>query len=598
MKGKDWGIIIVSAIILANTLIYSLLDLLRYQSYNAGVYDLGVASQILYGVTHGQLNFKDVVANKLIYIPMGFLYSIDPNPVFLQYFQAFFLSLGALPVYLISGEKLKGKGIPVCFALLWVLYFPLSGSYWFDFHFMTMFPTLFLFGIYFHMRQNTKLALLFLFLASVTDFLAPIILAFFAVYAAYSDARFRGIDPYRNRVAIPLLLFVSIIFIFVISYYGISYFSQYVDQQILTYNPVGNAVPVSYAYKLGYFIYLMLPLLFLSIFGFEFLITLVPYASLAILNNYYPYVNTLLYQYPSLTAATLFVAAILGVSRIINGKRIHISRKKVRNIVVGAVVFNIFLAAFLTPVGNLYTQSDVGAQVTHYLAGMSRNYNTSSSIETNGNVSAMNSIAGYIPKGSSVLIQDNMAQFVDNYNWTLPYTYVFSRPVQYVIVDTYSPDFEHFFLGNNSSRNMMSLVNSFIANGSYYPVYQNGGIMLLSLSQKGEIYYHGLSMQLREKSIQELNSTLHSMILTPGNFTFSLSGDPGIAQDLNLTLFYRTNPYGKTEQRDITLINVNGTLTGFLNNSVFSEIYGVQINYNHSSQVLFNLSMDEAEPLW
>lgn len=594
LKQRDWVLALVMVIISVNAIVYSLVDFLRYQSYNASVYDLGLASQALYGVTHGQLNLKDLIANKLIYIPMGLAYYLSPNPVNLQYFQAFFISLGALPIYLISREKIQGKMIPLSFALLWILYYPMGGVYWFDFHFMSLFPTLFLFGIYFSMKHNTKAALSFLFLASITDFLAPIILAFFAVYVAYSDMKYHNIDPYRNRIAIPLLAFVLAIFVFVIYYYGFSYFSQYISQEILTYNPGGVAIPVTYAYKAGYFLYLMVPLLFLSLFGFEFLITLIPYAALAVVNNYYPYVNTILYQYPALTAATLFVAAILGVSRLANGKKITLRRATIRNVLLGAVILNVFLAAFLTPVGNIYTQGELSTQVTHYFAGMSGNYNASSNIAPYGNVTPLNSVGKYIPIGSSVLIQNNMPQFTDDYNWSLPFNYNFSLPDHFAILDTYSPYFDHFYLGNNSSRNMMHLANGFLRNDTYHVLYQNGGIILLSMSHTSPVFYKGLDLKWNQIPYDEINRSVYSTVLTPGNFSFSLSG-PSLTLNgtTNATLIYRTDPYGRDLSMNLHLRNMNGTLTGYLNCSMFFEIYGIHMNYIQTPVSTINLRINE-----
>ena len=598
LKQRDWVIVLILAIIAVNTIVYSLVDFLRYQSYNASVFDLGLASQALYGVTHGQLNLKDIIANKLIYIPMGLAYYLSPNPVNLQYFQAFFLSLGALPIYLISREKIQGKLIPVCFALMWILYFPLGGVYWFDFHFMSLFPTFFLFGIYFSMKHNTRAALLFLFLASITDFLAPIILAFFAVYVAYTDMKYHNIDPYRNRIAIPLLVFVLVIFIFVIYYYGLSYFSQYISKEILTYNPGGVAIPVTYAYKAGYFLYLMLPLLFLSLFGFEFLITLIPYAALAVVNSYYPYVNTILYQYPALTAATIFVAAILGVSRLANGKKFTLKKATLRNLITGAVILNIFLAAFLTPVGNIYTQGELSTQVTHYVAGMSRNYNASSSIAPYGNVTPLNSVGKYIPYGSSVLIQNNMPQFTNDYNWSLPFIYNFQLPDHYAILDTYSPYFDHFYLGNNSSRNMMYLTNGFLRNDTYHLLYQNGGIILLTTNDTPPVFYRGLDFKWDQILYNEMNNSVHSTVLTPGNFSISVRVS-NLTQDrtTNMTLIYRTDPYGSNLSMNIPMTYLNGTFTGHLICPMFFEIYGMHMDYIQNPESTINLSISETNEI-
>lgn len=593
-RKSDNYLIFVIIIIIANTLIYSTIDFLKYSSYGASVFDLGLSAQTLYNVTHVGVNATNLVINKLIYIPLGILYSIYPVPVVLQYIQAFILSLGALPIYLISRELTGKKGLSLAFSILWILYYPLGGVYWFDFHFMSLFPTLFLFGIYFYFKGKTTYSMIFLVLASITDFLAPVIVAFFAIYVMNRDLSLNGVNPYRNRLSMPILVITFAIFLLIVYYYGPSYFLEYINRQILTYNPQGSPVEATISYKVGYFLYLMLPLLFLSFAGFEFLLTLVPYVALAVVNSYYPYVNTIMYQYPSLTAASLFVAAIIGISRLMKGKKIRISYRNVKRVAVALIAFNIFLAAFLSPVGNLFTQSHVGNTVTSYMAGMGENYNARSYMDYNPNLSYLNRATLYIPVGSSILIQDNMPQMVQDYNWTLPFEYNYSLPDRYVAIDTYSPDFTHFYLGKNSSRNMMYMVNGFLASSTYSIIYQFGGIVYMEEGAHGPSAFSGIRFSMGPESISHISNGIDGTILVPGNYTISLFPEISIsAETMNITMQVLTNPYGIKEYLNLTLHNDGKGFISYLYLNRFTEITG--LSSNGSGTVSGNLSLQIAQ---
>jgi uncharacterized membrane protein len=573
-RGKsDRYLILTIAIIIINTLIYSVIDYLKYSSYGASVFDLGLAAQTLYNVTHVGINVSNLVINKLIYIPLGLIYYLYPVPVALQYIQAFIISLGALPIYLISRELTGRRGVSLAFAILWIIYYPLGGVFWFDFHFMSFFPTLFLFGVYFYLRGKTSYSLLFLILASITDFLSPVIVAFFAIYVMNRDFSLHGTDPYRNRLSMPVLVITLAIFLLIVYYYGPSYFLSYLNRQILTYNPSGSPVEATIPYKIGYFLYLMLPLFFLSLAGIEFLLTMIPYIALALVNSYYPYVNTMLYQYPSLTSASIFVAAIIGVSRLMKGKKIRISYRNVKKVAVALIAFNVFLAAFLSPVGNLFTESHEGNVIATYVAGLGENYNSRSYMAYNPNLSYLNSAPHYVPPGSSLLIQDNMPQMVQNYNWTLPFEYNYSTPSRYVAIDTYSADFTHFYLGKNSSRNMMYMANGFLLNSTYSIIDQFGGIIYMEMGNHPVSAFSGIRISMVSGKAAQISEKINGTILAPGNYSISMAPNSSISEDsLNVSLSVFTNPYGISEHLNLTFHRSGKVFISYFSFKEFTEI--------------------------
>ncbi|MHB8544700.1 MAG: hypothetical protein ACYC9S_11990, partial [Leptospirales bacterium] len=50
--------LLLLCMVAANIAVYSVLTILRYESYNAGILDLGVSSQLLYGTLHGGVSLS------------------------------------------------------------------------------------------------------------------------------------------------------------------------------------------------------------------------------------------------------------------------------------------------------------------------------------------------------------------------------------------------------------------------------------------------------------------------------------------------------------------------------------------------------------
>ena len=128
-------------IFLLFSIIYSVISYLRYISFSENVLDLGVSASLAYNVVYGttlfgQILHGGVAVNKLIYIPIGLIYGIYPKEYFLLFIQDFFLAFSGVVLYFLSYEFTKSKKISTVVSLLFFLYFPVAGVFWFDFHYM------------------------------------------------------------------------------------------------------------------------------------------------------------------------------------------------------------------------------------------------------------------------------------------------------------------------------------------------------------------------------------------------------------------------------------------------------------------------------
>jgi Predicted membrane protein len=162
---------IMYLMIFVYTVGWSIISLLRYYSFNARYFDLGVSmGYITYSVEGLTLSkFVQIFALKpIVYLldPIAYAFSFQG----LLVFQSFFLALGAYPVFMISLEKLKNGTLAALLSASYLLYFPLAGLNWFDFHYQALFPTLFLLGYWFYIKGKKSLSLTFMVLSGMVHY--------------------------------------------------------------------------------------------------------------------------------------------------------------------------------------------------------------------------------------------------------------------------------------------------------------------------------------------------------------------------------------------------------------------------------------------
>ena len=183
-RKTERDLVIVAFFTLIFSIASSVLSYRKYISFNAHVYDLGVSSNLIRNALTSPIAY-----NKLIYFLMFPIYHFFPSQVALMVFQDSLICAGSIPLYFISRKIIEDRKYSIIISLLWLLYFPLAGVEWFDFHFMALFPTLFLIGFAFLVYGKYKQSLIFMYLAGITDLLAPVILIFLIIVLIIKKAK-------------------------------------------------------------------------------------------------------------------------------------------------------------------------------------------------------------------------------------------------------------------------------------------------------------------------------------------------------------------------------------------------------------------------
>ena len=376
---RDLAIVMIFTIMFS--IASSIISYMKYISFHDSVYDLGVSSDLLKNAMSNSVEYQ-----KLIYLLMFPIYHFFPSQIGLLAFQDSFICMGSIPLYFISRKTIDNRKYSIIISLLWLLYFPLAGVQWFDFHFMALFPTLFLIGFAFLVYGKYKESLIFMYLAGITDLLAPVILIFLIIILIIKKTKIPKYYLYAIVVPISSVLVIAII-------KDPSYILGFINMHSLYSNP--KILYSSLNRKILYFVLAGIPLGLVSFIVPE-AILIIPYIGLVFAHNYTPYFQPILYQYPALIASGMFIAFIYGLKKISSSK-LKVGIKHIMPVVVAITVITWLL---FTPYGNLLTDNNSGLPYANEIS--MGNYDAYSSITYSIEDRELSSMIMKIPKGSSI----------------------------------------------------------------------------------------------------------------------------------------------------------------------------------------------------
>ena len=138
---------------------FSALAVLRHEAFNAGRFDLGNMTQVVWSTAHGDpLRMTDLQGEQIsrlaahtdvllaAFAPLWFVW---PDPSLLLVVQALVVALGALPVFWLARKHLGSPRAALGFALAYLLYPPVQWLVLDDFHAVAFACPLLLFGFWY-----------------------------------------------------------------------------------------------------------------------------------------------------------------------------------------------------------------------------------------------------------------------------------------------------------------------------------------------------------------------------------------------------------------------------------------------------------------
>ncbi len=471
--------------------IYSGISLLKFFDYRSTVFDLGVNGAQIYLVFHGGIpltldGLKNIAYNKLIYLLMSPFYAIYPKMWTLLVFQDTLLSFSALPLGMIAWKRTNSKLFAFAIPILWNFYFPVEGIFWFDFHFMALFPFFFLTGIMLGMYNKRRSSIVFLVLASITDYLAPFIV-FAYIVVDYLQAR-RDNSPHLKHNK-KLLLYFSVLLIFVFVSVNIATSFNYTYAFTSNFFPSSSTGPGFISDKITFIIWIFAPFLFLPFIAPLELLIAIPGIGLALFNNY-PGFFMQGVQYPALFAPGIFFAFISAMSLLLNHlNTIRIPRlkmiipsKAVTRTIIAFVVVSIVLTGISIGPYAAFEKTPLQVDIQNMYPIYGESQYTFSPVQ-HRYISYLNSEISLIPKNQTVLIQNNMPCLAQDYRSMVPGIISNGTIPEYIIAYPYTSWFDRNILpsmGKNATP--LYTIDNFLLSHNYGIIEEKAGITLYRLN--------------------------------------------------------------------------------------------------------------------
>ena len=406
---------VVAAAVVVYGIVFSYFTLLK--SYDFTSYsDLGIFGQAFHTtVFDGKLFFATL---EQWMVPSGFffgvhfspilftllpIYVLYPSPESLLVSQSFLLALAAVPLYQLSASILKSKKSACVIAVSYLLYSPLQGANWFDFHPQLFIPLMIFSTYYFWIKKSWIVYFVCVMFSLMIEEHLVYIIFLLALYFLLSGRfhsgsekvasnapvtetttssrlklaisrvlRFRKADPISAPFWTILLCVFWYLFTgffkslyppnprFLEIYQATSAFSVLGFKQNILFLPVFmvlnptnvySALMFDFPTKFLYMVILFAPLLFLSFRSKISLITAVVLVSM-LLTDYKAY-YTIGAQYPLYVIPLVFIAAVEGLS--------HFSARSLSSISKNIIVVSLIFAVCTSPLSPVaYTFTNAG----------------------------------------------------------------------------------------------------------------------------------------------------------------------------------------------------------------------------------------------
>lgn len=469
--------LIVGVAIVVYSLIFSYFTILKDFQFRTYAWDLGIFNQALWTTLHnGKLFYYtcELLINPsgsffgIHFSPIIFLllpvYVIHPAPQTLLVIQSFILALAALPLYKLVIHVLKYKVVGIVFVLLYLLYPPLQGVNWFDFHVQSFLPLFFLSAIYFFEKQNWKTYFLFVILSLMCEEHASMIVIFVGFFAIlqYKERLIFALKTRKFKdtfvlVAVATIVLAVLWYLMTLWVRG-SFFPVNPDfiyefnaaenwivlgvqnpidiPLYIVLHPTRAVTALSYDFlaKIGYLLILFGPLALRPLFSLKHTLPAFPWLLYALFSNYQPYYG-ISNQYPAYIIAFIFTASIFAIVDKGGIGDLKVLKRRLAAMSLCSLVAVLLVSPLSPLVTIVYPESGLGSTTEHeeFLHEILTYVPRDASIITQSNIfpHVSSRINAYAIPTIHLIWRRKVSEFTDFTNETL-------RNVEFVLVDIQS----------------------------------------------------------------------------------------------------------------------------------------------------------------
>jgi len=480
-----WGMIITYIIV------FSYLSIRRFESYQAGVYDLGTMIQVIWNTSKGWILQDSINMGypmtrfwmahwEFIFILVAFIYKIFSHPYTILILQTAVVSLGALPIYWLTREIIRDKSAALTFSFAYLMYPAIQNANLADVHGVTFAAPLLIFTFYFLVKKNTRLFYLFGFLSLVCREDSALILVMMGIYS------FVFLKQKKHGVIVAAISAIWFLIWFqrlkLRAILGLPEFDIMAGADThwshlgqLSHDPLYLFKFWAKQYNIHYFIYIFAPVVLLSFFELRVLLIALPIFAINLLSSYY-YTHDVEHYYSVTIAPFVFISAIYGMQNIYEFFRRKLShrykerviRENVLSILATLVVISAIVFFFIK--SNVMDLGRWNKTEHHYIVD--------EVIEMIPQESSLTAEARLIPKAAE---RHEIYVFNDNIG-----------KVDYILWDFYAPAVQMvtrssfhlpYFWPDNDS------IHAVLKNENYGVVHYDDGVCLF---KKGADYDEGL----------------------------------------------------------------------------------------------------------
>ncbi|SIM61673.1 multipass membrane protein [Cuniculiplasma divulgatum] len=621
-------IIIIAVIIYI--FFWSIIDILRLYSMQDSVFDSGIISLTMGSIFHYHYlpYITYMIAFSLLRIIFSPLILIDGITGMLV-IQEIFLGLPAIVIYLIAKTHIKDKTSSLLISLSYLLYFPLAGVNYYDFHFQAFFMLFFLLGYFTFIKGKYLYSSIFFFLSGTVRFpyLAFPILFFLLLLVVQLYNSFQKRDHDKKIMNYALYNLLILVPLFSISYFILTRSAYYQDQNSylggylhIHAGPILSNLELNITNKIITILLLLGPLLFIPIRNKKWILFTIPFLVILFYSNYnvYVYPNFYHFQYMVTIAPFLYLGLIYSITiesgSVLNNvsktrikkaiEKFYIELKK-RKEPIGVLIAVILFAMVFQPYGPLNTSNSNPFDMNIFHPDITT-YNE------------YREIANLIPNNNPYVIYQNNLPYIDVHDPSLSCLASFqtingfNNNLSFILQNLTVTDNIDYALGyiigfsGGSQLTMCQAMNKLYQKGDYGIEASKGGFILLTKNYNvAPMIYEPIQFNSTySASFNKLNNSKISTycdLIIPGTYSFNISynntGNNLIFNNYSIISFNYKEVNAKLKPK-ITQTN-NRTYVSFTMKSNYF-LYNPKIEIGYSGQesnLTLSIEMKENEPL-
>ena len=318
-RARDPTQIIIIAAFIAYVVTWTYIGVAKFYSLNSSVYDLGISMQTAYTVMRYNTSVGSLISFLLTRNGLSILMTpiaLAKSYPFMIAIQSTLVGAAVFPIYGISILNRFKKSESLMIAASYLIFFPLSGLVWFDFHYQMFFVFFFLLAYYLYKKNKLKLsiaAFLFSGFCRYPFMIFPLLFSLTLLMEMALSGSFRHKEIDKRKFYFSLVLLIAAVVVIVAGYIlngGISSVPLHTGN---SNNPFQDM-----NIKLLTIFILFAPLLFIPFFSHRSVILSIPFLYLLFTSNSgaYTYPMLLRRQYSSGIVPFLYLGLIEGLNNI------------------------------------------------------------------------------------------------------------------------------------------------------------------------------------------------------------------------------------------------------------------------------------------